>query len=352
MIEIKKLSRSFGSIKAVDEISFTVDSGSITGFLGPNGAGKTTTMRMMVGYLQPSAGEILLDGKSIFDDPIATSTKIGYLPEHNPLYDEMDSLEILRYIADLRKMSRADFAQRLQFVVDSCGLEAVLGQKVATLSKGYRQRVGLAMAILHDPEILILDEPTSGLDPNQILEIRELIRELGRHKTVLLSSHIMQEVQALCDRVLIIHNGKIIVDDAIGNLSQYLKGYQVLHLELDGKDVDLSDFMASHPDLETLSIQAEGDHYKLQIKVPASLDIKHDLARYVSAQGWLITSLFTRQKSLEEIFHNLTREEARAASAPVPEDPQSIPADAAEESAEIPSEEPEDGGLEQEEDPR
>ncbi|MDY0325751.1 MAG: ATP-binding cassette domain-containing protein [Candidatus Cloacimonadaceae bacterium] len=323
MIEIKNLSRHFGALKAVDEISFSVGSGTITGFLGPNGAGKTTAMRMMVGYLQPSSGSILLDGKSIFADPIATSARIGYLPEHNPLYDEMITQEILRYIADLRKMPAARFTQRLKYVVENCGLQDVLYQRVGTLSKGYRQRVGLAMAILHDPEILILDEPTSGLDPNQILEIRELIRSLGTQKTVLLSSHIMQEVQALCDRVLIINKGKIIVDDEIGKLNSYFKDYQVLHLELEAENPDFSEFLEYHPELEILSQAQEGEYFKLQIRVPAELDIKYDLARFISENGWLIVSLYAQQKSLEEIFHNLTKEgraEPEQALEPLPKD--------------------------------
>jgi ABC-2 type transport system ATP-binding protein len=312
MIEIKNLSRHFGALKAVDEISFSVGSGTITGFLGPNGAGKTTTMRMMVGYLQPSAGSILLDGISIFADPIATSTKIGYLPEQNPLYDEMITEEILRYIADLRKMPTALFTERLAYVVENCGLQDVLTQRVGTLSKGYRQRVGLAMAILHDPDILILDEPTSGLDPNQILEIRELIRKLGTKKTVLLSSHIMQEVQALCDRVLIINKGKIIVDDEIGKLSSYFKDYQLLHLELEAENVDFSEFLEYHPELEVISQTQEGESFKMQIRIPAELDIKYDLARFIAENGWLIVSLYAQQKSLEEIFHNLTKGEETA----------------------------------------
>ncbi len=312
MIQIEKLSRHFGAIKAVDEISFTVDSGSITGFLGPNGAGKTTTMRMMVGYLQPSAGSIKMDGESIFSDPILTSTKIGYLPEHNPLYDEMITLEILRYIGDLRKMGKAKYKERLEFVVESCGLKAVLTQKVATLSKGYRQRVGLAMAILHDPEVLILDEPTSGLDPNQILEIRELIRRLGKEKTVLLSSHIMQEVQALCDRVLIINSGKIIVDDEIANLGRYLADYQSLNLELEGENVDLQGIFDDVPGLRIEENIQEGNHYKIRLSIPAEKDLKHEIARRVTAKGWLIVSLYAHSKSLEEIFHNLTKSGGQA----------------------------------------
>lgn len=307
MIEIKNLCRSFGTLRAVDDISFSVHNGSITGFLGPNGAGKTTTMRMMVSYLQPNSGSICIDGQSIFEDPLSSSAKIGYLAEHNPLYDEMYVLEILKYVANLRNMSASAFATRREFVVANCGIKHVLTQKIGTLSKGYRQRVGLAMAILHDPEILILDEPTSGLDPNQIMEIRELIKTLGKEKTVILCSHIMQEVQALCDRVLIINKGKIIVDDDMDKLNNYLQDYLVMQLELEGEGIDFSEFLDYHPELELMSEHAVGATLQMQIKMPAASDIRQDLARFVAENGWLITTMFTQQKSLEEIFHNLTK---------------------------------------------
>lgn len=306
MIEIKNLSRFFGNLKAVDDISFTIDAGSITGFLGPNGAGKTTTMRMMVGFLQPSKGGIELDGVSIFDDPIHTSGKIGYLPEHNPLYDDMIVVEALRYIGDLRGLKGDRFTQRQDFVLQNCGLKEVRNQKIGTLSKGYRQRVGLAQAILHDPDILILDEPTSGLDPNQIMEIRELIRSLGREKTVILSSHIMQEVQALCDRVLIINKGKIIVDDEITRLSSYLSDFTLLNVEVEGEAVDFSVFLEEHPELEMINWEAEAQTGKLTLKIPAESDARQQLARYIADHSWLVLNMSTEHKSLEEIFHNLT----------------------------------------------
>jgi len=307
MIEIKDLCRSFGSICAVDNISFCVNNGSITGFLGPNGAGKTTTLRMMVSYLKPDSGSILIDGKSIYEDPIDTSAKIGYLPEQNPLYEDMLVMELMKYVADLRKMPPARFRERSQYVSANCGLNGVLHQKIGTLSKGFRQRVGLALAILHDPDILILDEPTSGLDPNQIIEIRDLIRKLGLEKTVILSSHIMQEVQALCDRVLIINNGKIIVDDEIDHLNKYFNDYQEIRLELEGEDIDLQEFLDYHPELELIAMELDDTHCKLQLRCPADSSIKHDLSRYVSENGWLIESLYTKQTSLEEIFFNLTK---------------------------------------------
>ena len=250
-----------------------------------------------------------MDGISIFDAPIAAAAKIGYLPEQNPLYNEMIVLEALKYVADLRGMSKAFFKERKDFVIEKCGLEQVKYQKAGTLSKGYRQRLGLAQAILHDPEILILDEPTSGLDPNQILDIRQLIKDLGREKTVLLSSHILQEVQAVCDRVLIIHKGQLIVDDEISKLDAYFSEYQDIHLELEGEDIDFSEFLDYHPDLQLLYEQRHNDHYSVQFRADSSLDIKQDLSRFILENGWLVLELFSRRKSLEEIFHQLTRTE-------------------------------------------
>jgi len=327
MIEIKDLCRNFGEIRAVDKISFSVSSGNITGFLGPNGAGKTTTLRMMVGYLQPESGSILIDGVSIFDKPIESSAKIGYLPEHNPLYEDMIVVEALEYVARLRKMTHKQFRERKLFVIESCGLKEVQYQKIGTLSKGYRQRVGLAQAILHDPEILILDEPTSGLDPNQIIEIRELIRALGKEKTVILSSHILQEVQALCDRVLIINKGKIIVDDSIGNLDAYLAEYHLLHLELEGANIDLREFVDYYPELQLLEEIHEGDRCRMKLRVSSNLDVKHDLARYVAENDWLILTLHTERKSLEEIFHKLTLESDPGVDNVHATDPENVSAD-------------------------
>ncbi|MCK9610673.1 MAG: ATP-binding cassette domain-containing protein [Candidatus Cloacimonas sp.] len=265
MIKIDKLSRNFGDIKAVDEISFCIQDKEIVGFLGPNGAGKTTTLRMIVGYLQPASGNIEIDGESIFTDPLKACRQIGYLPEQNPLYDEMTVVELLAYFAALRKLKRDYFRERLNFVEKNCGLKEVLNQRIGTLSKGYRQRTGLAQAILHDPKILLLDEPTSGLDPNQIIEIRELIRELGKEKMVLLSSHIMQEVQALCDRVVIINKGKIIVDDTIENLPNYLNRSTMLILEVQGENIDFSDFTAKYPFVELKILSRDETSCKISV---------------------------------------------------------------------------------------
>src|SRR5687767_8354354 len=215
-ITVKNLTKTYGEQKAVDNISFTVNKGEIVGFLGPNGAGKSTTMKMITGYLQPTTGTTEVNGISVQSHPIEAKKKIGYLPEANPLYYDMYVKEYLGFIADVHKVKNKQ--QRINQIIETVGLTPESRKKTGQLSKGYKQRVGLAAAIIHDPEVLILDEPTTGLDPNQILEIRELIRQLGRNKTVLFSTHILQEVEALCDRIIIINKGTLVADDSLSNL--------------------------------------------------------------------------------------------------------------------------------------
>jgi ABC-2 type transport system ATP-binding protein len=219
MIRIEGLMKSFGATQALKGLSFEVPKGQVVGFLGPNGAGKSTTMKILAGYLVPTAGKAFVGGLDVVAQPIETRRLIGYLPENNPLYEEMMVLEFLRFIAEVREVPAARRAERIKLTVERCGLGQVLGKDIGQLSKGYRQRVGLAQAILHDPSLLILDEPTSGLDPNQIVEIRNLIKELGQEKTVILSTHILSEVQSTCSRVLIINDGKLVADDAPEHLS-------------------------------------------------------------------------------------------------------------------------------------
>lgn len=317
MIEIIELSRHFGAIKAVDQISFQIAPGEIVGFLGPNGAGKTTTMRMMVGYLQPSSGSIMIDGESIYADPIKTSQKIGYLPETNPLYNEQTVYDFLAYIGALRKLGKAKFKERLAFVVENCGLEAVLHQKIGTLSKGYRQRTGLAQAILHDPEVLILDEPTSGLDPNQIIEIRELIRSLGKEKTLILSSHIMQEVQALCERIIIIAAGKIVANDSQESLLNRFSPHQEIRLRFEAQNPDLNELWQEFPQLQLLSEERLGSEIILKLSADAELDLQRDLARFCAGRNWLVLEIHGQKNNLEDVFVNLTRTAAVEAT-PIP----------------------------------
>ncbi|MGC9361981.1 MAG: ATP-binding cassette domain-containing protein, partial [Candidatus Syntrophosphaera sp.] len=306
MIEIKDLSRSFGQTKAVDGISFAVDSGEIVGFLGPNGAGKTTTLRMIVGYLQPDAGSIELDGESVFRDPLAASARIGYLPEHNPLYEEMSVREFLVYMGEIRRMPKDFLRRRLEFVRAACGLEPVWLKPVKALSKGFKQRTGLAQAILHDPDVLLLDEPTGGLDPNQIIEIRRLIRELGEAKTLILSSHILQEVQALCSRVIIINAGRIIVDDAIGNLGSHIAGFNRLILEVEAREPDFTPWLDQYDDVLLDSYVQSGDQAGLEFLTPPDVDMRKELSAFVLSQGWQIVSIYQEKQSLEDIFHELT----------------------------------------------
>lgn len=314
MIEVKNLTRWFDTLKAVDNIAFTINEGEIVGFLGPNGAGKTTTLRMLVGYLQPNAGKIQILNKDINDDPIGIAMNIGYLPEHSPLYDDMIVYDYLAFIADIRHMDMQRFRERLDYVIDKCGLRDVIGQQIQTLSKGYRQRTGLAQAILHDPKVLILDEPTSGLDPNQILEIRELIKELGKEKTVILSSHIMQEVQAVCDRIIIINKGRIIADELKDELGKHISEHTVLTVELEANALDFSTWLVSHPEAKMTVISNNGNHWKLEFSYPGDLDLQRDLSQFISANGWLILSMFRQQHSLEEIFHMLTTNDEELAA--------------------------------------
>ncbi len=241
-----------------------------------------------MGYLQPDSGTIELDGENVFDNPLAASARIGYLPELNPLYNEMTVEEFLRFIAALRKMKEPYLSERLEFVRDNCGLDEVWKQKIGTLSKGYRQRTGLAQAIIHNPDLLILDEPTSGLDPNQILEIRDLIRELGENKTVILSSHIMQEVQALCSRVIIIHKGQIIVDDSIENLSSYISETTQIVLELEAENPDFQPWLEQYPQVQLTDIEPKDDHLALRFTIPIEMDLRKELsALYQSRAGIL-----------------------------------------------------------------
>jgi ABC-2 type transport system ATP-binding protein len=230
-IAVRNLTRSYGETKAIDDISFDVKTGEVLGFLGPNGAGKTTTMKIITCFMPPNAGTVEVDGLDITQHSLEVRKKIGYLPETNPLYYDMNVLDYLEYSAKLQGMKEGAMQHRMKEMVRVCGLEEVRHKDIGELSKGYRQRVGLAQAMIHDPEVLILDEPTSGLDPNQIVEIRNLIKQLGRAKTVILSTHILSEVQATCSRVLIIHEGKIVADGSPEQLQAEFQGAESITLE-------------------------------------------------------------------------------------------------------------------------
>ncbi|MGA9115544.1 MAG: ATP-binding cassette domain-containing protein [Bacteroidota bacterium] len=310
-IAVRALTKYYGEQKAIEDISFDVRTGEILGFLGPNGAGKTTTMKIITCYMPPSSGSVEVDGLSIADRSLEVRRRIGYLPEMNPLYWDMNVLDYLRYAAALHGMERRATPSRMKEMVHVCGLEAVRHKDIGELSKGYRQRVGLAQAMIHDPDVLILDEPTSGLDPNQIVEIRNLIRQLGRAKTVILSTHILSEVQATCDRVLIIHAGGIVADGTPDQLRREFQGGDRLTLELKAPGSDPLENMA--PRLRSLGgvsgvelLAHEGGVFRFGIRVEKGSDAREALFRLAVAEGWALLELHRSVTSLEEVFHKLT----------------------------------------------
>lgn len=297
-IEVKGLLKSYGEQKAVNKVSFSVGKGEIVGFLGPNGAGKSTTMKMITGYLEPDNGEITVCGISVKDQPLEIKKKIGYLPEANPLYYDMYIREYLDFIAGVHKVSGP--AKKIEEVIDLTGLRQESGKKIGQLSKGYKQRVGLAAALIHDPEVLILDEPTTGLDPNQIIEIREVIRNLGKDKTVLFSSHILQEVEALCDRVIIINKGQLVADDRISKLHDSKKGQYVKVSFGQAPEKSLMESLSGivgKPSADGLTWTLETTNPDLLRKQLMELSLQHNLN---------IVSLQSGNSSLEDIFRELT----------------------------------------------
>ncbi len=313
-IAVRNLTKFYGQEKAVDDISFDVNTGEILGFLGPNGAGKTTTMKIITCYLPPSGGTVEVDGLSIAQESLAVRRKIGYLPELNPLYLDMNVLEYLEYAAQLHGLGLPAIRSRMREMVEVCGLGEVRHKDIGELSKGYRQRVGLAQAMIHDPEVLILDEPTSGLDPNQIVEIRNLIRQLGRAKTVILSTHILSEVQATCDRVVIIHEGKIAADGTLAQLQQNFHGSETIALELKAAVAnamtDLYPRLKAVPQVEALEYGgSDGAAHRFTLHAARGSDIREALFRQAMAEGWVLLEMSRRTTSLEEVFHRLTTTE-------------------------------------------
>lgn len=312
-IQVQNLIKFYGDAKAVSDISFDVHSGEILGFLGPNGAGKTTTMRIITCYLSPTAGSIKVEGHDVGRDSLAVRKLVGYLPEQNPLYHDMNVLEYLEYTAQLQGIGKAYIPQRMREMVESCGLGEMKHKDIGQLSKGYKQRVGLAAAMIHDPKVLILDEPTSGLDPNQIVEIRSLIRELGKQKTVVLSTHILPEVQATCNRVIIINRGKIVADGPIADLQRKLHGGEKILIEIEVPDGEASDLIAvqlkSIPSVETATIlEDRGSVRKFNIETSGAIDIRKELFRLCVEKSWILLELQRVQTSLEDIFRQLTSE--------------------------------------------
>lgn len=300
--QVNHLSKIYGRQKAVDDISFSIERGEIVGFLGPNGAGKSTTMKIATTYLPPSSGKVLVNGLDVEEQPMKVKKIIGYLPEHNPLYLDMYVHEYLRFIGSVYGLSSKQLKPRIGQIVEMCGLSQEQNKRIELLSKGYRQRVGLAQALIHNPEVLILDEPTSGLDPNQIIEIRKLIKQISQNKTVIFSTHIMQEVQALCDRVIVINKGQIVADDQLKNIIKGKGGAAVLVVELQGE--------INQEDL--LEVQGVAEIYKsgsaFRIVSEEGVDVRAELFRFTAERNITVISLKQEENTLEEIFRSLTTE--------------------------------------------
>jgi len=304
VIKVESLSKTYGERLAVDDISFKIEQGEIVGFLGPNGAGKTTTMRAITGYLIPTEGEVWVAECNMRNDPLQARQHIGYLPETIPLYTDMTTRAYLSFAAKLRGLDSKAALRRIDEVVDVCQLEEYLDVLTGKLSKGFRQRVGLAQAIIHDPEVLILDEPTVGIDPLQVVQTKEMIKELGRKRTILLSTHILPEVSLICDRVIIINQGKIVAEDNIDNLSKVLNAKHQLRLRIDGPADKVTEHLSK---IETLlDVTYQEPHHLLEFEEGKQPQSK--INQVLSKEGWTLLSMEEVEMSLEEIFVKLTKE--------------------------------------------
>ncbi len=299
-LQVNNLTKTYGQQRAVDNISFSINKGEIVGFLGPNGAGKSTTMKVATGYLPPSSGSIVVDEFDVVEQPMQVKKIIGYLPEHNPLYLDMFVHEYLNFIGKVYQIPPSQLKNRTKEIISMCGLEPEQNKLIGSLSKGYRQRVGLAQALIHNPQVLILDEPTTGLDPNQIIEIRKLIKEISKNKTVIFSTHIMQEVQALCDRVIIINHGKIVADDELKNLISHQENILIIVVEFKEQ--------VSSEDLSSLSGVEKVVAIGKQFRIHSKSDVRPELIRFASEKNISLLGLKQEENSMEEIFRSLTSE--------------------------------------------
>jgi ABC-2 type transport system ATP-binding protein len=310
MIEVENLSKTYSGFRAVQGISFHVDKGEIVGFLGPNGAGKSTTMKVLAGYLPPTDGKIRIAGYDVVTDSIEVRKRIGYMPENVPLYTDMRVTEFLRFRAELKKVARRKIKERVELVKERTSLKDVENKIIGTLSKGYRQRVGLADAMVHDPDLLILDEPTIGLDPNQIRAVRDLIKELGKHHTILLSTHILSEVELTCSRVLVINRGRIEASDTPANLTKLVRGGGAIVLEVKAAGADVVARMKALPDVDDVEVLLPADEGWSHVKIFAKpgVDIREKVYDVVRKNNWLLRELSRVKATLEEAFIELTQE--------------------------------------------
>lgn len=305
-IRIENLVKRFGHQRAVDNISFEVKTGEIVGFLGPNGAGKSTTMKIITGYLGMSEGDVYIGEKSIREHGDELKKHIGYLPENNPLYTDMPVIDYLFFCAALQGIEKERIPVRVREMIQITGLVPEKHKKIGELSKGYRQRVGLAQAMIHDPEILILDEPTTGLDPNQIVEIRSLIREMGKHKTVILSTHILPEVEATCDRILIINKGKIVANGTAESLRNQSSGNVMMRVVIEGTSArEAEEMMLQLPRIKHVAVM-DNDAVRLEVTAEPGTNLGRDIFQLCVQKGWVLTEAVPVETRLEDIFRNLT----------------------------------------------
>jgi len=308
MIKVDNLTKYYGPTLAVDSVSFEITRGQVVGFLGPNGAGKTTTMRIVTCYLDPTSGTASVAGHDILDSPLEVRRRIGYLPENCPLYTHMNVVEYLHYIAELHQVPKSERSRRVREMIGITSLGSVVYKDIGELSRGYRQRVGLAQAMVHDPDILILDEPTNGLDPNQIIEMRQLIKEIGREKTIILSTHIMQEVTATCGWVLIISDGRLVAQGSPDELTTQAQGKETVIISLKGEEENIYESLRQARFVESFNkkeAESEGGWLALEVQ-SSSGDIREELFRLAVEKNWGLRELRSERMSLEEVFARIT----------------------------------------------
>jgi gliding motility-associated transport system ATP-binding protein len=307
MLEIRNLVKKFGPLVAVDDVSFTVGAGEVLGFLGPNGAGKSTTMKMITGFLAPTAGTAVICGHDIQTEPLAAKRQIGYLPEGAPAYPDMTAAEFLDFIAHIRGFRGAEARQRIAYIAELIHVADVLHQPIETLSKGYRRRVGVAQALLHDPAVLILDEPTDGLDPNQKYEMRGIIQALSPHKAIVISTHLLEEVEAVCSRAIIIARGRILADGTPADLAARSRYHNAVRLDLASGDAAvIAAELQNLPGVASVEAVADGGHATLWVFAQDGQPISDAIVRHARAQGWPVTGLYVERGRLDDVFRTIT----------------------------------------------
>ncbi len=310
MIHIENLTKYYGDLCAVDQINFDIHKGEILGLLGPNGAGKTTTLRMLTGFLQPTSGTIRVKDLNIDEHLLEIKKTLGYLPESAPLYHDMLAYDYLDFVANIRGLDNKQKKNRIKYMADLCGLNKVMHKPIGELSKGFKQRVGLAHALMDDPEILIFDEPTSGLDPNQIVEIREIIKRIGKEKTIILSTHILSEAEATCDRIIIINQGNIVADASPENLKQSVSGKYNINISIRNVETEIvKKVLGSIEGIENIETSADDNILQAKLTCRSSADLRGDIYQKIKQTDWILLEFHQETQTLENIFQELTKED-------------------------------------------